>query len=28
MNPDKPNPRGVVPVCQVVSEKGLTDTGK
>ncbi len=25
MNPDKPNPTGIEPVCQVTSEKGLTD---
>jgi hypothetical protein len=26
MNPDKPNPTGIEPVCQVALEKGLTDT--
>jgi len=25
MNPDKPNPTGIEPVCQVALEKGLTD---
>ena len=25
MNPDKPNPTGIEPVCQVAPEKGLTD---